>query len=245
MGGIGSCDVGPRFTSLELETSVDPAADRADWEGVAGTLATGFSLGLAPAVTYHYLDVSDNPGETTVDRPLAEDLYGFYLGEHPAGYDAYWDALGVNAGAATGSWQEHMYRIVTGLEPIFYLKVDAGPGYKLVDGLQLDYAPPGTEEYFRVNGDTPLGDYTFTGSVRDYFGVEGSMTIQMSFVQGPSPDIDKDGVVDGADLARLIRAYNSVDGDANYDRACDFNLDKAVNHDELEGFAAEFGSGSP
>ena len=97
LGGIGSCDVGPRFTSLDLETSVDTAADRAGWEGVAGTLATGFSLGLAPAVPYHYLDVSNDPGETVVDRPLADGLYGFYLGEHPASYNAYWDALGVNA----------------------------------------------------------------------------------------------------------------------------------------------------
>ena len=245
MASIGYCDVGPRFTSLKLETSVDPAADRAEWEGVAGTLATGYSLGLAPAVPYHYLDVSGNTGETTVDRPLAEELYGFYLGNHPAAYDAYWDALGVNAGAATDSWQEHMYRIVTGLEPIFYLKVDAGPGYKLVDGLQLDYAPPGTEEYFRVNGNSPLGDYTFSGSVRDYFGVEGLMSIHMSFVEGPSPDIDKNGVVDGADLALLIRAYNSVNGGANYNRACDINLDNAINQDDLQAFAAEFGSSGP
>ena len=245
LGGIGSCDVGPRFTSLELETSVDPAENRAEWEGVAGTLATGFSLGLAPAVPYHYLDVSDNPGETTVDRPMAEDLYGFYLGDHPAGYDTYWDSHGVNAGAAAGSWQEHMYRIITGNAPIFYLKVDAGFIYKLVDGLQLDYTPPGTEEYFRINGDSPLGDYTYTGSVRDYFGVEGSMSIHMSFVEGPTPDVDKDGVVDGVDLALFIGAYNTVKGDAAYNRACDVNLDNAVDQDDLQAFAAGFGrSGS-
>jgi len=247
MASVGCCDVGPRFTSLKLETTVDVAAGKTKWEGVAGALATGYSLGLAPAVAYHYLDVSDNPVEATVDRPLAEDLYGFYLGEHPAGYDAYWEALGANAGADTGSWQEHMYRIVTGVEPIFYLKVDAGPGpgYTLVDGLQLDYAPPGAEEYFRVDGDTPLGDYTFSGSVRDYFAVEGSMIIQMSFVQGPSPDIDKDAVVDGADLALLIGAYNAANGDVNYNRACDMNLDNAVDQDDLQAFAAGFGrSGS-
>ena len=151
----------------------------------------------------------------------------------------------MNAGADTGSWQEHMFRIVTGVEPIFYLKVDAGPGYKLVDGLQLDFTPPGAEEYFKVNGDTLLGDYTFTGSVRDYFGVEGSMTIQMSFVQGHSPEIDKDGVMDGADLTRLVQAYDSVSADAYYDRDCDINLDDAIDQEDLRAFATGCGcSGS-
>jgi len=51
--------------------------------------------------------------------------------------------------------------------------------------------------------------------------------------------------MDGSDLALLIGAYNSVNGGANYSRACDINLDNAIDQDDLQAFAAGFGrSGS-
>ena len=97
------------------------------------------------------------------------------------------------------------------------------------------------EEDVNVNGDSPVGDGTFTGSLRDYFGVEASMTTQMSFLEGSSPDIDKDGVVDGTDLALLVKAYNSEDGDDNYNSACDIIPNDAIDQNDLEAFAAGFG----
>jgi hypothetical protein len=49
-----------------------------------------------------------------------------------------------------------MWPIINGLAPMFYLKVDLGT-YMLVDGLQ------GGNNPLRLNGDYPLGTYTFTG----------------------------------------------------------------------------------
>ena len=235
MADLGSCDAGPVFTSLTLETSVDKTADKADWSDVVGSLAAGFTMELAPAVDYHYLDVSNDPGATTTDRPLASGDYGFYLAANPAGYLAYWADRGVDENSPDGSWQAHMYDIIIGDEPMFYLKVDSTPPYMLVDGLQRDYLPIGIEDFLRVNGGYPLGAYQFAGTVFDDFGNGSGITVDMTFEQGPVPDVDGNGVVDGYDLYQFVMAYNTAAPD------CDFNMDGIVNADDLGTFAGEFG----
>ena len=57
-----------------------------------------------------------------------------------------------------------------GVKPIFYLEVGSGPSYRLVDGFLKDFA--GITEYLRVNGDYPLGTYSYNGSVSDTMGGE-------------------------------------------------------------------------
>jgi hypothetical protein len=82
MAGKGCCDVGPVFTALGLKQSIDKIA----WEDVSGSLAAGFSMRLAPAVEYHYLNISDDPGATATDRPLNPGYYGLNLIAYPAGF---------------------------------------------------------------------------------------------------------------------------------------------------------------
>ena len=56
------------------------------------------------------------------------------------------------------------------------------------------------------------------------------------------PDIDRDGGVDGSDLARLIKAYGSDQGDLNFDPLCDLVIDLKVDELDLEAWAPYFGN---
>jgi hypothetical protein len=56
------------------------------------------------------------------------------------------------------------------------------------------------------------------------------------------PDIDRDGGVDGSDLALLIKAYGSDKDDLNFDPLCDFVIDLKVDELDLEAWAPYFGN---
>jgi peptidoglycan/xylan/chitin deacetylase (PgdA/CDA1 family) len=57
----------------------------------------------------------------------------------------------------------------------------------------------------------------------------------------PNSDIDRDGDVDGTDLALLIQAYGSDKNDLNFEPLCDFVFDWMVNERDLEAWAPFFG----
>ncbi len=246
--GKDICGSGPYFKNFRLETSVDETAARSEWVTVEGTLEGGFRMDLAPAVDYHYLDVAADLGAVETNRPLAENLYGFFLEQYPAEFLAYWAARGVDENATPGSWQEHMWKIVNHLSPLFYLKVSNDPSearYQLIDGFQYDYEPIGVADYLRVNGDYPLGSYAFSGNVMDNTGIESEITMRMTFEKGPVPDIDGDGDVDGKDLYALVHAFGTSKGEVGFDPRCDFNLDSKVMSDDLAVFSLEFGFNGP
>jgi parallel beta-helix repeat protein len=177
-GGTGTENVAITFVALPDITALQllGSTDASTWTPVDGDINGGYTYGLDPALAYQFLDA----GTTTVNNTLVDGNYGFYLDETtvPAGFFAYWDAKGVNASAAVGTWQEWMWQIINGNQPMFYLKV-AGAEYTLLDGLSLDFFS--NETFLRVSGDYPLGSYSFFGTVTDIYGGTGAETVMITF----------------------------------------------------------------
>ena len=154
------------------------STNQVDWTEVPGSLSGGFTMQLDPGVTYYYFDSAN----LVVNRPLANDLYPFNLDtvSLPVGFYAYWEARGVHAGATSG-WQMVMWDIINGVSPMFYLKV-AGTSYDLVDGLQYLASGGILEEPLRVNGDYPIGVYSFNGAVKDESGCADDVVVAITFI---------------------------------------------------------------
>ena len=162
----------PEFINVELMTSTDMI----NWDNVDGSVSTGFSLELNDSVAYHYLDIKY--ADTNVD--LLPGNYGFYVSDYPFDFFDYWDEKGVNAGAAAGTWQAHMWTIINGSSPIFYINVDATQTLSLIDGLQFDFA--GMTAPLRVNGNYLLGEYEYEGNISASDGNISHMTWSIDFV---------------------------------------------------------------
>lgn len=171
-------DVNLTLTDLVLYESLNEV----DWNRVPGSFEDGFALLMDPLEEYYYLDVDD----IVVNRDLEDGLHPFYLDQTalPAGFMPFWDAKGVNAAADPSSWQGVMYQIITGVEPMFYLKVD-GMAYDLIDGLQILFSGGTVEEPLRVSGDYPFGTYTFNGEVADEYGYTDDVTVDITFNDKP------------------------------------------------------------
>ena len=159
-----------QVTDLDLHNAITPTGP---WAAVPGSYASGFVMQLDPAVEYYYLDTNN----ITSNRPLADGLYPFFISSHPADFFDYWAARGVVSGA-TG-WQGQMWQIINGNAPFFYLKVE-GTNYTLLDGLQ--YAMGNTSAVLRVNGSYLLGDYRFSGVVKDAFGFSETVDVDIRFI---------------------------------------------------------------
>lgn len=165
------------LTNLDLYESIDESS----WTQVLGQFDSGFIMVIDPANPYEYLD-TDN---IVVNRPLAPGMHPFFLDASttPEGFLAYWAGKGVVETAAQGTWQAIMWDIINGEQPIFYLKVfntDQGPVYDLIDGL-LYLAGQG-ENTLRINGDYPLGEYIFSGTVMDDYGVTDAVGVSITFI---------------------------------------------------------------
>lgn len=157
------------------------SADLSNWVAVPGSLTAGFDIPLNPANAYEYLDVDS----LTSNRPLADGLYPFYIDETnvPANFFAYWAAKGVVAGAS--GWQGIMWEIINGDEPMFYLKVsDTGTTFDLIDGLQYLQSGGTVLNPLRISGDYPLGAYSYSGVLKDAFGLEAAVEVGIRFI-GP------------------------------------------------------------
>ena len=57
----------------------------------------------------------------------------------------------------------------------------------------------------------------------------------------PDADLDRDGDVDGVDLAILAKSFGSNKNDQNYDPLCDFVYDWNINGVDLKAFAPFLG----
>lgn len=144
----------PAFDFLSLKTS----ADDGDWQDLAGSLNSGFTLTLNPLKQKHYFDI--NLASTT--RPLKDGVFPFYLTDAPEDFLDYWDALGVNASSNVGSYQEYRYRVISGSRPFFYVRSQSGV-LSLIDGFQYDYYL--LYEPFEISSGYPEGDYLFSGTI--------------------------------------------------------------------------------
>nr|NQU90236.1 carboxypeptidase regulatory-like domain-containing protein [Bacteroidota bacterium] len=148
----------PVFDPLTLVQSIDML----EWAPVVGNLADGFNMLLDPAVEYYYIDCGM---ETMTNVPLDLGYYDFYLDTLGISGDffTYWADKGVVEGA-TG-WQGMMWTIIVGDEPMIKVLVSENKeqNFMLVDGLQFLLGQG--DQHLRVNGDYPLGTYTFTGDI--------------------------------------------------------------------------------
>ncbi|HBG60155.1 MAG TPA: hypothetical protein DDW97_05195, partial [Anaerolineaceae bacterium] len=183
------------LTDIELWESVDASY----WTKVYGTLADGYTMVIDPANAFEYLDAA-NP---VVNRTLADGLHPFTLDTSslPTGFYAYWAAKGVTEDAVPGTWQARMWLIITGEEPMFYLKVD-GDSYDLIDGLQ------GEPNRLRVSGDYPLGAYHFNGTVSDTLGFTDSVAVNITFIAPLSlTDIE---LLESVDLSTWTKVYGTL-----------------------------------
>lgn len=227
------------FTDLELEYNSD---DDPDKYLVPGNLASGYSLSLLPLTGDYYYLYYGNGSSTTL--PLKYEFNNpFYLTGLPSPdteFFDYWDAKGVNA-SASGDWKEHMWDIINGFEPMFYLSVDASGDVVLLDGLFLDYFA--TPVGFKINDDYPLGDYQVTGTLTSIYNiVSEEFTIDLNFnntAQIISIE-DLTGVLGGAtiavdvnlDISGSFKLYSTLQGKFEFDS------------DQLDFKYASYGTGT-
>jgi len=162
----------PEFLDLKLEQSTDMI----NWDLIDGNLDTGYNVELDPSLTYKYLDVKY--GSTNVE--LKTGLYGFKITSNPPGFFDYWDSKGVNTGATPGTWQAHMWKIINGLEPTFYLNVGTNQELSIVDGLTYDFFA--VIDYLKVNGDYPRGAYSYEGNISSITDELTLLNVDMNFL---------------------------------------------------------------
>jgi len=165
----------PEFINVKLQQSTD----QINWYDIDGILETGFTMELDPLVVYHYLDVK----YADTNKTIAEGFYGFNLTSQPLGFFDYWNSKGVNSGATPGTWQEHAWRVINGISPTFYIHVDSDHQFSLIDGLYRDFFGDDTA-LLRVNGDYPLGDYSYNGTLlSDDGNFSDPIDFNMEFVE--------------------------------------------------------------
>ncbi len=172
----------PEFTFIELKKATAPPI----WFTVDGNMGDGFNMQLDPSIPFYFLDFTI---ETVTDMPITEAHYPFLLKTDnlPAGFYEYWAAKGVFDGC-TGTWEPTMWQIISGQEPLFFVKAftkkDAGQSFMLVDGLTKLLGGP--DEVMKVNGDFPLGTYSFEGTLTSDQGIVSQpLGFSMTFLPLP------------------------------------------------------------
>jgi len=195
----------PEFINLKIQYSTD----QTNWYDIDGTFQTGFNLVLNDSITYYYLNVKY--AVTNVD--LKEGFFGFNVTSYPPDFFDYWREKGVDSSAAPGSWQEHMWSIINGLSPTFYIHVDSSQNLEIIDGLQRDYLGDDTA-YLRVNGDYPDGDYSYEGDLVSFDDDVTFLEIDMGFEEGITyssrPEIIRVDLKQSTDQSLWDEIYGSL-----------------------------------
>ena len=178
IGTIGFANATPRLLkecNMVYWTSADPT-----FYGVAGNQVSGFKLtlnGNTDPDFWYYLNIK------FIKPDMPPGVYMFYLTPPPATDTAFWNYWAakdvtmahflahVNSPPPTWPWQSWMWLIIHGTTlpgggfyqvPMFGLRSDGVGNYELRDGL-VHFASGFTQESpLRLNGDYPLGTYTFT-----------------------------------------------------------------------------------
>lgn len=185
MASIGFANAVPRpvlqQVNLLYSTSVEPVrVPDTPWLPVAGNQISDFKLKLdGDPNSWYYLDIKFIKPELST-----QGVYLFYLTVPPdegTAFWNYWAAKDVteahflahffaNPNPTTWPWQSWMWLIIHGIKPpgmdyyqvpMFGLRYD-GEEYDLRDAL-VQYSSQATlSSPLRLNGDYPLGTYTFT-----------------------------------------------------------------------------------
>lgn len=162
----------PEFINIKIQYSLN----QIDWYDVDGTLTTGFTLPLNESQIYYYLNIK----YASTNVLLKEGFYGFNVTSYPSNFFDYWATKGVDASSTPGTWQAHMWTIINGQSPTFYIHVDADQNLELIDGLQRDYLGDDTA-LLRVNGEYPLGEFSYSGDLTSFDDDVSLIDISFSF----------------------------------------------------------------
>jgi len=165
IGSIGFANATPRV--MKECNMVYWTSDDSTLNGVAGNQVSGFKLKLdGNPNTWYYLDMK------FIKPALPAGVYQFWI-EPPTNPDfwTYWDAKGVHTAPTDYQWQTIMYHIIyrmgyypSGIpmqSPMFSLRTDGDGNYMLVDGLLWYISGFTARSHLQLNGDYPLGTYTF------------------------------------------------------------------------------------
>ena len=143
----------------------------------AGGSSPNFVMNIHPDKDYYYLDI--NTWSSTPDIN-AEFMNPMYLDQTslPANWLSFWAGKGVDDAGDPG------WGIIKGTQPIFYVYKTSGGDYQLIDGFQYQYGS--TKKPLRVDGNYPLHNYKYTGTVvSGAAGCESStVIINMDFQPG-------------------------------------------------------------
>jgi len=163
--------------NLVYSTSVEPIeTPTTPWMPVPGNQVSNFKLKLdGSSTTWYYLNIK-------FIKPLQPNgLFAFYLTPPPASDTAfwtYWANKGVTSAADPTTWQGLMWQIITASKPMFYLSSDGLGKYMLVDGLQYLASGGTVLNNLRLNGDYPLGSYTFSCADPPLDGITMTITFR-------------------------------------------------------------------
>lgn len=162
----------PVYSTLNLQDRVQGTDNWIDLSMAGGA----WDMYLNPDVEYYNINIK---ADSETNYNLASGYYGFTLNTSSLPDDFYdwWNTQGVNASASTGTWQEYMYGIITGEEPAFFVKVDAAQNYTLLDGFRYGFHQ--YEELLVIDGNYPLGQYTYEGKI---MGVNGTHSEPLSLI---------------------------------------------------------------
>ena len=161
-----------------VDVSLIISPDQSDWESMFGSLHSFYLAPINPSQSYYWIDGINWQTHST----LAEGYYGFYVNSYPSGYLSYWASLGVDGSAGAGTWQAHMWKILNGNAPRFYIYCDELGSLELIDGLYKDFDGYGYLMPFRINGDIPLGLYSYSGEITNEYGINsGQIELDFSF----------------------------------------------------------------
>ena len=216
-------------TPIVSDVTLNSSIDQSSWTAIGGDFDNGFELCIDSLNQYYYLDVNTLNANIGL---LQTYFNAFYLDETqwPTGFEAWWNAKGVNVGASGGTWQAHMWEIINGVKPQFYLTYD-GTDYKLIDGLQADFASDSTA-LLRLNGNYPNGTYFYDGTVMNVDTCEsGEFSISLLLQQvptvyaGPNDTICEDGTYVLADAwAKNYSSVTWVGGTGSFDYTSPYSV---------------------
>jgi parallel beta-helix repeat protein len=164
----------PSVSDVSLKSTIN----QTNYQDLSGSHAAGYSMYLYGCAEYTYLDVNSLTATVDIKENFLHPFYLKQTGLTQVWWD-YWTAKGV-ADGATG-WQGVMYDIISGNEPVFYLK-KTGNTYSLIDGLQ--YQVGDGEQMLRISGDYPLGTYTYDGELYATDDCFATLSIDMTFERG-------------------------------------------------------------
>jgi hypothetical protein len=173
------------FTKLEYWTSLDPTV-----RPVPKGELDDFNLTLdGKANTRYYLSLKKKIGFLGNTETFSDITYPFYLTK-PAfseiGFWNYWARKRVNAAALAGTWQNEMYKIINGKEPMFFL-IDHSGSLVLVDGLRKwewdhglgpRYGLSGPYNPLQMSGDYPPRRYIFKSKLMKTLPLTLTLTLR-------------------------------------------------------------------